>query len=83
MSNAKNCKSYCKDCCNNCSKHICNHSTAYGVLLTSYAISLYELWNGEKTIKENIINSILLSIQFFLGILDIKGIQIFNMCRDR
>lgn len=63
--------------------YFCNHSTAYGVLLTSYAISLYELWNGEKTIKENIINSILLSIQFFLGILDIKGIQIFNMCRDR
>lgn len=66
----------CSDCCSN----ITNHSTSYLVIITSYAVSLYELWksSGKEKNYENIVTMIFLLIPHIFGILEINGIQILK-----
>lgn len=65
--------------CNN----ICNHSTSYMVLISSYSVSLYELWNQNNKTKENLTTTFLLLIPIFFGVLEIADIQILNLFRNK
>ena len=70
-------------CIKACCKNIFNHSTSYLVLLLAYGATLYDLWMEKKTISESIVRTIVNFIPFVFGIIDIIGIQVLNLCRNR
>ena len=75
------CRKCCRKCCSNCCSNITNHSTSYLVIITSYSVSLYELWKsaGKDKNYENIVTMIFLLIPHIFGILEINGIQILKL----
>ena len=63
-------------------ENVCNHSTSYMVLISSYSVSLYELWSQNNKMRDNLTTTFLLLIPIIFGLLEIADIQILNLFRN-
>ena len=64
-------------------ENVCNHSTSYMVLISSYSVSFYELWSQNNKMRDNLTTTFLLLIPIIFGLLEIADIQILNLFRNK
>ncbi len=60
--------------------HAIANSTSYLVVIFTFSAGVYEIWKSKENKDENIKRTILASIAFSIGILEVIGIQILNLC---